>query len=634
MKLRAAANKSGIKVHTLAQTPGKADLLMYEIGTEVNSPSRIKPAIFVVANMEGNLPLTTEAALWLADDLAGKEKNYKNYTWYIVPVGNPDAYSRFFQKPLYRDTRNGLVVNDDLDDRSDEDGYNDLDGNGIITMMRVKSPDGEWIPVASDPRLMRKADPLKGEKGIYKLYTEGIDDDGDGKYNEDGQGGTNPGLNFPHLFKMHDPEKGLYPGSAPESFAVMEFVFSHPEIAMTFSFGSSNFCQTPPRGGRRGSADLENISLPEDMAKMLGFDPQKTYTMKEIIDKVKPMVPPGMEVDEAMISSFLGLGAIVNPLNEDLAFYKKLSEEYTEYLKKKGITAERFDAEDGKDGSFELWSYYHLGLPVFSMDLWSVPKPKEEKAASSGLTVEALEKMSKDEFLALGEEKVAAFLKESGAPAQFKASMVIEGVKSGQASPAQMAGMLKQMPKPVKDDNTGDPKEKATLMFYEKMGAEKAFVDWKKFTHPTLGEVEIGGFRPFADNTPPVQMADSIIKNQVPWIYELAAKLPSLKISDAKVVAKGSGIYQMEVWVRNENFLPFPTAMGKKNKQPAPAILMIDGTGIRILSGKARTLISAVEGNKAVKITWLIQSEKPVTVSLSLSTKTAGSDVKQIKLEE
>jgi hypothetical protein len=82
---------------------------------------------------------------------------------------------------LWRKTRN-----DDLDDQEDEDGANDLDGNGFITQMRVKDPQGTWIPVPGDPGLLKKANTQKGDKGIYKLYTEGTDDDGDGKYNEDG----------------------------------------------------------------------------------------------------------------------------------------------------------------------------------------------------------------------------------------------------------------------------------------------------------------------------------------------------------------------------------------------------------------------------------------------------------------
>lgn len=634
MKELQVKNQGIIKIHNLASTPGKRDVLLYEIGSEINSQTKINPAVLVVANMEGINPLGSEAALTLAQNISGDAGKYKNLTWYILPSGNPDGAEHFFDKPLYKDPRNDLAVNDDLDEQTDEDGYNDLDGNGIITIMRVKSPEGEWIPVATDPRLMKKADPSKGEKGIYKLYSEGLDDDGDGKYNEDLPGGTNVGLNFPHLFKFFVPANGLYPGSSAESFELMKFIFSHPEIAMTFSFGSSNFCTTPPKGGRAGSVDMEKITIPEDVAKAFGADASKTYSMKEIMEMVKPMVPAGMEIDENMVASFLGLGAVVNPMNEDLAFYKKLSEDYADFLKNSGFTGERFDPEDGKDGSFELWSYYHLGVPVFSMDLWSIPKPKEEKSASSDLTPDAIEKMSKDEFLAIGEEKFSAIMKASGAPPQFKAAMVFEGVKSGQMTPKQIGGMMKQIPKPSKDADTGDPKEKAILAFYDKNPGNSVFINWTKYNHPDLGELEIGGFIPFCDNTPPIALADSLIKIQIPWIFKLTEQLPLLKISDTKITPKGGGIYQLEAWISNDRYLPYPTAMGKKNKQPAPVVCALDGKEINILSGRKRMVITGVPGMKKVKIEWLVQAEKGADLTLKLTSKSAGNDSKQLKIAE
>jgi hypothetical protein len=634
MKDLQVKNSGIIKIHNLGISPGKRQVLLYEIGTEVNNENKLNPAVLVVANMEGNTPLGTEAAVHLVESIIGEKGHYESLTWFILPSGNPDASARFFTKPLYKETRNDLAVNDDLDDQTDEDGYNDLDGNGLITMMRVKAPDGEWTPVISDSRLMKKADPAKGEKGIYKLYTEGIDDDKDGKYNEDVPGGTNAGLNFPHLFKFFVPENGLFPGSAPETYGLMRFVFNHPEIAMTFSFGSSNFCMVPPKGGRAGSVDMEKISIPEDIAKAFGADPSKTFSMKEIMELVKPMVPAGIELDENMIASFLGLGAIVNPQNEDLVFYKKLSEDYAEYLKKTGLTGDRFDPEDGKDGSFELWSYYHLGLPVFSMDLWSIPKPKEEKTSSSGLTPESIENMSKDDFLAVGEEKFSTFMKEAEAPPQYKASMVFESVRSGQMTPKQIGGMMKQIPKPPKDENTGDPKEKAILAFFDKTPGNSGFVKWTKFNHPDLGEVEIGGFIPYSDNTPPYAMVDSLIEAQVPWIFKLTEQLPVLKISETKITPKGGGLYQLEAWISNEKYLPYPTAMGKKNKQPAPVICTLEGNGLTYLTGKKRMVMQSVPGLKNSKITWLIQAEKGTDLTLKLISKSAGNDTKQIKIAE
>ena len=231
------ANPSLVKVHKLAVTPGGREMLMIEIGKSGTSV----PAVLVGANFSGLTPLATEAAMSLASRVVSDASLNGKLTWYILPVGNPDAYARYFTKPLWADPGNGRPFNDDTDDQTDEDGYNDLDGNGIITQMRVKVPDGTWVPVEGEPRLMRKADAAKGERGIYKLYTEGIDDDGDGQYNEDVPGGTNVNINFPHLFKKFGRRSGLYPGSEPESEAMLKFAFSHPEIAMVLAFGQTNY---------------------------------------------------------------------------------------------------------------------------------------------------------------------------------------------------------------------------------------------------------------------------------------------------------------------------------------------------------------------------------------------------------
>ena len=617
-----------VKVNKLAVTPGGTDLLMMEIG----SKGAKNPAILVVGNMSGVTPVSTEAALSLAERIVADAKLSSGLTWYIIPMGNPDAAGRYFLKPLYSDTGNGTPFNNDTDDQTDEDGYNDLDGNGIITQMRVIVPDGIWIPVASDPRLMRKADPAKGEKGLYKLYSEGIDDDDDGQYNEDAAGGTNVNINFPHLFKSFDRRSGLYPGSAPEATAIMKFSFDHPEIAMVFAFGSTNFLLDPPKGGRKGSVDMEKITIPEEIGKVMGFDASRTYSMAEIMEAVQPMLPPGMQIDEGMIASFLGLGAVVNPMQEDLAFYNKISEEYKEYLKGKGIKDERFDPAQPEDGSFELWSYYHLGVPVFTMDIWAMPKPREESKDASGITVEALEKMSSDEFMALGEDKINAFLKERGAPAQYNAKMVMGMVKGGQVTPAQMAGMMKQMPGPAKDEQKGDPREVAQLAFSDKWLDGKGFVAWKPYKHPTLGDVEIGGFVPFMDNTPPPAMADSLMDLHLPFVFELVKKLPDLKIKETKVISKGGGVYQVEAWVINDGYLPFPTAMGKRNKIPVPAILTLEGTGFELLSGKKRMPVNEVGGEKSVKYTWLLRATKKTTVTLKLESKQAGSDTEPVNI--
>ena len=615
----------------LSKTPGNNDLRLLEIGPETGSEKKTIPAVLVVANMEGTVPVSSMAALYLADMLLNSEKAQDSLTWYILVCGNPDALEHYFMKAHPLDPRNAKPHNDDMDELVDEDGYNDLDNNGVITQMRVKDPAGIWIPLEGDPRMMKKADPLKGEKGIYKLYQEGLDDDGDGKYNEDGKGGVNVGINFPHLFKPFTTTSGLWPGCTDESFSLIKFVYEHPEIAMTFTYGSTNFCMVPPKGGRKAGADMTRIKIPKRMAPMLNADPDKTYTMSEVMEMTKAVVPPGMEVTESMVAGFLGLGAVVNPLSDDLKYYKELAEKYKEYLKNKGMTQERLDPAKAKDGSFELWSYYQLGVPTFTMDLWTLPKVKEDKKEKSGITPESLGKMTPEEFIALGKDKIAAFLKESGAPAQFKAENVIKMVEDGKMTPKQMAGMLKNSPKP-KNSKGGDPKLKALLAFSDSTLGGKGFINWTNFDHPDLGMVEIGGAVSYVDNTPPADMIDSLLIKQVPWVFEITKKLPKLEILKTETKSKGGGVYELNVWVENTSYLPFPTAMGKRNKQPAPAIITIEGDNVTILSGKKRTPVTSLNGLQSKKLTWMVLVEKKSQLNINLTATNAWGDQKQIKV--
>jgi hypothetical protein len=622
------ANASKAKLHALTISPGGNQLVVLEIGREVNQSEKKNPAIFITANPEGINPLASYSSVTLANILLRDDKQL-NYTWYILPVLNPDALARYFESVKWENPRNAMPVNDDMDDAVDEDGPDDLNKDGWITDMRIPDPLGAWVVDETDPRLMRRADRTKGEKGKFRIQPEGTDNDGDGQYNEDPPGGVNTGINFPHLFPSFTPTAGKWPGSTPEVHHLMRFIFSRPEIAATVTFGSTNFCLVPPEGGRRGSVDFDNITLPDNIVEMFGAEKGKKYSMDEIIEMAQPMVPAGVELTPAMVASFLGLGAVVNPLPEDLAWYKELSEQYAEFLKKQNFETSRLDPEKAKDGSFELWSYYHLGVPTFSFNFFTLPKPKEEKKEGSGISIEQLEAMSSDEFVALGEEKINAFLRENNAPEQFKAQQVLAMVKGGQTNPKQMAGMMKSMPRPQKATEA-DPKMKALLEFSDKYLDGKGFINWQAYKHPTLMEVEIGGAVPYVFSTPPIAMADSLVNIQLPWIFTLAEKLPKLQIRDYKLKDLGAGVYALDIWVENVNFLPFPTAMGKRNNQPAPAVLLLESDNLEILQGLRRTPIRSVEGLQTIKLSWVVRLTKEKSVMAKLESKTAGYDNKEI----
>jgi len=626
-------NREDTKLHKLAESPGGRDVMMIEIGPETGKENKTLPAIFVVANLEGVIPVSSEAALYLAE-LVLSEDAAQDKTWYILPNGNPDAAAHYFNSPLLKNVRNDLPHNDDMDENTDEDGWEDLNDDGYITQMRVKDPAGEWLEIDGDSRLMKKAEPAKGETGVYKLMSEGMDNDDDGEFNEDGPGGVNVNRNFPHLFKDFSETGGAWPGSTPEVYGIFEFVFSHPEIAMTFSFGETNFSMVPPKGGRQGEADFNNINIPESFAEQIGADPDKTYSMEEVIELVKPLAPPGFEITESVVASFLGLGAVVNPVSEDLKFYNELADQYKEYLEEQGMNTERLDPASAKDGSFELWSYYHLGIPTFSMDFWTLPEFKEESEdEGSGLTPEKIGEMSNEEFVALGEEKINMFLKEVGAPDQFTAERVIGMVEGGQLTTERMAQMLSQMPsQPDKSSDGASAEDKALISFVDNVLGGEGFINWETYNHPQLGEVEIGGAVPFVRNTPPGNMIDSLLNIQVPWVITLSEKIARLNILKTEVTDKGGGVYEVSAWVQNENYLPFPTAIGEKNQYPRPAVLTLESDEIEVLSGSGRTPISSIGGHKTQKFSWLVRSPEKSTIMIKLETAHAWNDATEVNL--
>jgi hypothetical protein len=77
---------------------------------------------------------------------------------------------------------------------------------------------------------------------------------------------------------------------------------------------------------------------------MLEIDPNQSFSMDELMELLKKNMPAGMEVTPSMVAGMLGLGAAVNPLEDDLKFYTKFSEDYKKYLESKKFNTERLSA--------------------------------------------------------------------------------------------------------------------------------------------------------------------------------------------------------------------------------------------------------------------------------------------------
>ena len=206
-----------------------------------------KPGMYIDGNIHSNEIQGAEFALYTAwyltesfGDTKFIQELLEDKVFYIVPSINPDGRDSYMHQPNTSSSpRSGIKpVDNDGDGLVNEDWYDDLDGDGHITMMRRKNVNGRYKLDPRDPRNMVMAN--ADEQGDYELLgMEGIDNDGDGRVNEDGYAFEyDPNRDWGWGWQPNYIQNGAYkyPFSIPENRAVMEFVMKHPNIAAAQSY--------------------------------------------------------------------------------------------------------------------------------------------------------------------------------------------------------------------------------------------------------------------------------------------------------------------------------------------------------------------------------------------------------------
>lgn len=284
-----------VKTQSIAKTLKGREVWVVTIGKNEQNK-----AILVVGGIEATQVVGSEHALRLIDYLArsyGKVDSITNLlnttTVYVIPRANPDASESFFTKPTVERETNYNPYDDDRDGAVDEDDVEDVNKDGFITWMRVKDPRGEWIVNPDDSRLMKKADASKGEQGMYRLYSEGIDNDKDEEWNEDAAGGTDFNRNFTFNYQFFGKNSGVHQISEVETKGIADFVFDHPNIALIFTFSSNDNLTTtwknePPKGD---SPHITSV-LKED-EEYFGFISKKFGEISKLKDAPKPIKGEG-----------------------------------------------------------------------------------------------------------------------------------------------------------------------------------------------------------------------------------------------------------------------------------------------------------------------------------------------------
>ncbi|MGY6520236.1 MAG: M14 family metallopeptidase [Mongoliitalea sp.] len=316
---------SAAKLSSLTKTEGGKDIWVLKVG---KGDLDNKPAIAVVGGVEGFHVLSVELALQFAESLvkdnsAALDRN----TFYIFPNMSPDAYEQYHASLKYERRGNAAKVDHDRDGQVSEDGYVDLNKDGVITMMRVESPMGDYYVHEKDPRVMVKADRSKGEKGTHMLMTESRDTDKDGKFGEDLEEGIAFNRSLTYKFPIFTPLAGDFAVSQVEGRAMLDYLFDQWNIFAIFTFSPAN-----------------NLSSP---LKYNAADARKRI--------------------------------VTSMLEKDVAINSMVSGIYNKTVTQKAYN----QTNQGTDGDFFQWAYFHFGRLSFSTPGWWVPEFKDADGKSN-----------------------------------------------------------------------------------------------------------------------------------------------------------------------------------------------------------------------------------------------------------
>jgi hypothetical protein len=506
--VRGLAQRHGnlASVSSLARTDAGRDVWLLTLGRRQGPDVNQRPALLLVANLEANHLIGSAAALYTAEHLLtqyGRDEAVTRLlderTVYVIPRANPDGAELAFTlrgheipyKPVAgQPERGGLNV---------RELGRDLNGDGLVTLMRVRDPAGTMLADSADARVLREANRARAERGAWKVMVEGIDPADLDVYVPMGTDGVNLNRNFPHEYLYFQPHVGPHMASEVETRALVDFVHDRHNIGAVLTFSYYDNLRTPPPAQR---------------------------TVPQGVTGNPPTVP-------------------TNLLPADRPFFEYISSRFQQ------ITGLRGAGAEGEAGSFPQFAYYQMGLPSFTTNVWTLP-------------------------------------------------------------PAATGG-------------TQPPQDVRWLSHLDSLGVD-AFVDWAPARHPTLGDVEVGGFRPNVRVNPPASMIGELSASHAEFATWLAGQLPQVEVVETRIEPRGDNVYLITATIANEQYLPTQLAMGGRIRFNRPiTVRLLPTANVTVLTGDPQQQVPRLEGMGGREtFTWLVQAPAGTRVTMEVFAERAG----------
>lgn len=276
-------------------TPEGRSIWVLEVTNTATGAYENKPAYYIEGNIHAGEVTGCMCCMYLLDVLFTNldDPQVKDlldkYTFYVMPRVSPDGSERYLTTPdMVRSVPRLYPFTDEMPGLVPQD----LDGDGVIRKMRVKSPLGIWKVSDKDPRVMTKRRPDETTGDFYNVYQEGmiVDYDGLNITSAPGKFGMDFNRNYPIGWKPEHEQRGAgaYPLCNPETKANADFLLAHPNICSVLDMhtaGGQNL-YTPGFKPRK-ETEAEDIAIYQTIGKMA--QEENGYPVVNVFDEYMPL---------------------------------------------------------------------------------------------------------------------------------------------------------------------------------------------------------------------------------------------------------------------------------------------------------------------------------------------------------